>query len=269
MLPNPRERDRPRTASSASTCVYGCRCWAASGRARAGRVAGAAPRAGATAQFAVRHGVDRIEALGRDALIVGAGARALGFTAIDLRTPEARRRRFLRHARRARGRSAQPRLLLQSRSVDADGASGMLGLPIARPVDGRYYRFFAGAAAMLFLSRRAAAVRPGRRARRRGRGVVDDDCVASCVDWYGNARPIFLRGPHLRLARLRAGRRAARAKAGDIRETGRLDGRRSRRRATAPAEGRRGTHRAPPALVTQRIRGSFMSIRSSSSRMLR
>jgi len=20
-----------------------------------------------------------------------------------------------------------------------------------------------------------------------------DDCVASCVDWYGNARPIFLR----------------------------------------------------------------------------
>ena len=26
---------------------------------------------------------------------------------------------------------------------------------------------------------------------------VDDDrdgCVASCVDWYGNARPVFLRG---------------------------------------------------------------------------
>jgi hypothetical protein len=22
-------------------------------------------------------------------------------------------------------------------------------------------------------------------------GVVDDKCVASCVDWYGNARPIF------------------------------------------------------------------------------
>ena len=25
-------------------------------------------------------------------------------------------------------------------------------------------------------------------------GIVDDDCKASCVDWYGNARPIFLRG---------------------------------------------------------------------------
>jgi hypothetical protein len=23
---------------------------------------------------------------------------------------------------------------------------------------------------------------------------VDDGCVASCVDWYGNARPLFLRG---------------------------------------------------------------------------
>jgi hypothetical protein len=25
-------------------------------------------------------------------------------------------------------------------------------------------------------------------------GVADDSCVASCVDWYGNARPIFLGG---------------------------------------------------------------------------
>ena len=23
-------------------------------------------------------------------------------------------------------------------------------------------------------------------------GLADDACVASCVDWYGNARPIFL-----------------------------------------------------------------------------
>jgi hypothetical protein len=23
---------------------------------------------------------------------------------------------------------------------------------------------------------------------------VNDGCVASCVDWYGNSRPIFLRG---------------------------------------------------------------------------
>ena len=25
-------------------------------------------------------------------------------------------------------------------------------------------------------------------------GVADDACKASCVDWYGNARPLFLRG---------------------------------------------------------------------------
>jgi hypothetical protein len=23
---------------------------------------------------------------------------------------------------------------------------------------------------------------------------VDDQCLASCVDWYGNARPLFLAG---------------------------------------------------------------------------
>ena len=35
---------------------------------------------------------------------------------------------------------------------------------------------------------------------------TDDGCQASCVDWYGNARPIFMRRPRLRPARLRAGR---------------------------------------------------------------
>ena len=27
-----------------------------------------------------------------------------------------------------------------------------------------------------------------------GNGGTDDGCKASCVDWYGNARPLFLRG---------------------------------------------------------------------------
>jgi len=26
------------------------------------------------------------------------------------------------------------------------------------------------------------------------RAAADDGCRASCVDWYGNARPLFLRG---------------------------------------------------------------------------
>ena len=26
------------------------------------------------------------------------------------------------------------------------------------------------------------------------KGAADDGCRASCVDWYGNARPLFLRG---------------------------------------------------------------------------
>ena len=53
-------------------------------------------------------------------------------------------------------------------------------------------RFFGSAAAMLFLRRDARRFSPAGELAAQTRGVVDDDCQASCTDWYGNARPIFL-----------------------------------------------------------------------------
>ena len=68
----------------------------------------------------------------------------------------------------------------------------MLGLPIAREVEPAYRRFFGSAAAMLFLSRDNRRFSPAGELAAEVRGVTDDGCQASCVDWYGNARPIFL-----------------------------------------------------------------------------
>ncbi len=49
---------------------------------------------------------------------------------------------------------------------------------------------------MLFLRRDQRAFAPAGELGANVRGVADDACKASCVDWYGNARPIFL-GPRV------------------------------------------------------------------------
>jgi len=62
--------------------------------------------------------------------------------------------------------------------------------------DGRpgYEHLIHGSASIVFLRNE------GRRFTRLGAlasattGPEEDDCQASCMDWYGNARPLFLRG---------------------------------------------------------------------------
>ena len=148
-------------------------------------------RGGPVAELALGHAVDRIEALGRDALVVGDGAdESLGFTAVELapRRPRLGDVYACPPRRRAR-RAATPS---SSAPTTPDGASGLLGLPVARAVEPAYRA--------LLRQRRGDAVPAPRRPRfapagelaAESRGVVDDACEASCIDWYGNARPIFL-----------------------------------------------------------------------------
>jgi hypothetical protein len=47
---------------------------------------------------------------------------------------------------------------------------------------------------MLFLRREQRRLSRAGELEAQTRGVADDACQASCVDWYGNARPIFLGG---------------------------------------------------------------------------
>jgi hypothetical protein len=145
-------------------------------------------------QLALPHGVQRIEGMGSDALVIGPMGGALGFTAIHLggREPRVGERYVQRAA--AEGESRSHAFFFSADAASPDGASGTIGLPVSRPVEPRYRRHFGTAAAMLFLRRDQRSFSPAGELDARPSGTGDDGCQASCVDWYGNARPIFLSG---------------------------------------------------------------------------
>lgn len=178
-------------------------------------------RGGPIAQLPLRHAAERIEALGADALVVGSGADgSLGFSAIELtRDPPWLGDAYAMPAA-AQGESRSHAFFFRPDPASPDGASGVLGLPIARAVDPGYHRFFGSAAAMLFLRRTDRRFSPAGELAAEMRSVADDNCQASCVDWYGNARPIFL-GPRT-FALLGYELVEGRLGAGPIREIGRL-----------------------------------------------
>jgi len=85
-----------------------------------------------------------------------------------------------------------PKLLWGGATRGAD--SGLLGLPLVRPGPAQTRPAAdrpAGSASMLFLRHESLRFTPlGELAARAGGGA--DACRASCVDWYGKARPLFV-----------------------------------------------------------------------------
>lgn len=70
----------------------------------------------------------------------------------------------------------------------------MLGLPISVPGRPGYRHLFENSAAILFLRNDALHFEEAGELEAQSEGAKDDGCRASCVDWYGNARPLFVRG---------------------------------------------------------------------------
>jgi hypothetical protein len=141
--------------------------------------------------FNFEEGVERIEPVGTDALIVG-GHDSVDFTTLILGGPRPVVGSSFTVPQASQTESRSHAFFFRPDS--ADGRNGLMGLPImtqvARPEGG-----WAAGADMLFLRRddralsdfgrlHASPTVPGR----------VDNCVASCTDWYGNARPVFLRG---------------------------------------------------------------------------
>jgi hypothetical protein len=149
---------------------------------------------GRVARVALPHGVDRIEAMGPDAVVVGADTADLHFTGIRLDgTPRAEQRYVQRGAQQGELRS-------HGFFYRADGRDeGIIGLPVRGPGKPGYEHLFDESASVLFLRNEDAVFRPLGELDARPEGDVDDDCIASCVDWYGNARPIFMDGRILAL----------------------------------------------------------------------
>ena len=130
----------------------------------------------------VGHGIQRIEALGRDALVVGNAGQDLRYTSLRLGDAPAIASVFVQPDA-MQGESRTHGFFY--RPVDAN--SGFIGLPtLGRKPGGE------PVAAVQFLHQRALALAPAGTLEAQGLRRIDDGCQASCVDWYGNARPIFI-----------------------------------------------------------------------------
>ncbi len=70
----------------------------------------------------------------------------------------------------------------------------MLGLPISVPMRAGYQHLFESSAAIVFLKNDALHFEEMGELEAQPKGAKDDGCRASCVDWYGNSQPLFLRG---------------------------------------------------------------------------
>lgn len=148
---------------------------------------------GAIARIAVPHGVDRLDIIGVDAIAIGNDARErLGFSAIELTdTSRLGDSYFLPAAHEGERRSQA--FFFRPDEGSPNGASGMLGLPVTRDLGhSPVARFLGSGSAVAFLRRDARRFSPAGELVANAESARDDACKASCVDWYGNARPIFL-----------------------------------------------------------------------------
>lgn len=143
---------------------------------------------GKATRLELRHGVSRIDALGRDAVVIGSDTADLYFTAVRLGDSPALAQKYtLSDASEGETRSHG----FYYRPDDNAGDAGIFGLPVAGAGHAGWEGLYDVSSAVLFVRNEGGAFRPlGRLDAHAEQG--DDACEASCVDWYGNARPLFV-----------------------------------------------------------------------------
>jgi hypothetical protein len=135
----------------------------------------------------VGHAIDRIEPLGADAIVVGGDGRDLHFSSVALSPVPVLTGRYTRPD------AAQGELRSHGFFYRADGRdSGIVGLPVRAGGSPGYEHLVHGSAAVVFLKNDALALRELGELRAQAAVSPADGCRTSCVDWYGNARPLFL-----------------------------------------------------------------------------
>ena len=135
------------------------------------------------------HGVDRIEQMATGTVLIGNDETDLHFTSVRLgKEPEIVSRYTRPQASQGETRSHG----FFYKPDDTD--TGVLGLPISTPARPGFHQLFETSASILFLRNDSFKFKEIGELGAQSEKAVDDNCRASCVDWYGNARPIFLRG---------------------------------------------------------------------------
>jgi hypothetical protein len=144
---------------------------------------------GGVTELPLPHGVDRVEVMGPGAVVVGTDATDLHFTGIRLDgTPHAVQRHV--HPGAQQGEERSHGFFYRADAPD----QGVIGLPIKGPGELAYGHVFGESAAVLFVENRGASFRALGELGSSSASTEDDTdgCIASCVDWYGNSRPIFI-----------------------------------------------------------------------------
>jgi hypothetical protein len=163
--------------------------WGFWGRARGGSVFVHDVRTHATTELPVGHGIERIEAMGRQAVVIGGDGGDLAFSSIALEGGAAQIDRYVL-PNASQGETRTHGFFYRD---DGEG-SGVLGLPVRGGNADAWQQLTHGSAQIRFLRVRSGTFHALGGLGASASGQVDDACVASCADWYGNARPIFWRG---------------------------------------------------------------------------
>ena len=135
------------------------------------------------------HGVDRIEALGSNAVIVGSDGRDLHFTSVRLGARAEVADRYVR-TNASQGETRSHGFYYRAQAAN----EGLVGLPIIGGGEGAYNQLRKASASLLYLRNRSLKlIELGTLDSRSDASTTSDNCRASCVDWYGNSRPLFIR----------------------------------------------------------------------------
>ena len=133
------------------------------------------------------HGVDRIEQMGNNAVVIGTNGQDLYFSPIRLDDGPDVRKSFIRK------NASQGELRSHGFFYKPDGEdSGVIGLPIAGQGRAGYKHLIENSASIIFIRNDDLKFDSLGELGSETASTTNDNCKASCVDWYGNARPIFI-----------------------------------------------------------------------------
>lgn len=163
--------------------------------------------AGWAQRIELAHGISRIDRLGSDGVVIGQDDdNQLGFTAIELGEPARPAKRGTTSLLPAtdEGENRSQAFYWRPDGTAPDSGNGVMALPVNKELDGYNFEFLGSSTAMTFLSRVDGKLAPiGElgtvpdettlaKAQKMQDLADEGDCQASCTDWYGNARPIFI-----------------------------------------------------------------------------
>ncbi|MGB0679996.1 MAG: beta-propeller domain-containing protein [Polyangiales bacterium] len=144
-------------------------------------------------RLSLSHTVDRLEAMGHHAMVVGTSQRGLHFSSIRLQDKPTVASSYVQ-ASASQGETRSHGFFYSPQSK----SEGLLALPIRGGGAPGWMQLEQGSAGIAFLRAKNLKLTPVGLLKASGR-PTQDQCLASCTDWYGNARPLFYRGRLLAL----------------------------------------------------------------------